>query len=343
MRALNLSDRRTLMRLGALVTTALVIAGVVLGIRATQGLPDDAAFEYAGDVVTQAELENRMEVLHALYGVQEPEGEDARATYRRDAAKAVAVSMILDDAARDEKIVISDKSARDTLDAMVAEQLGPDPQQAFTDLLSKFGVAEADILEEVVRQQTIARLFQEITEDAADSVTEEDAQEYYDDEPERFATPERREIANIVVSSQKEARTLLRRLGSGADFAALARAHSLDDATRDQGGALGAVASSELEKEYAAGAFGAASGAVFGPVRTDDGWNVGIVRTIVPAHQPTYAEVADQARESLRSERALKAWRDWLKDRIERAEVEYADAYRPSDPNEPPALATDLP
>jgi peptidyl-prolyl cis-trans isomerase C len=336
------SDRSATVKIAAVVAAVALVVGGVVGLHATRGLPDGAAFAYGDKIVTQADLDRRMEVLHALYGVQKPTGKSEQKDFRRASAKAVAVSMVLDEAARDKDVVISEKSARDTLDKMVAQQLGSDPEKAFTDLLSNFGVSEDDVLQEVSRQQAIARLFQVVTEDVVAAVKQDDAKAWYDEDPTRFATPERRKLGNIVVATRGEANALVTRLDEGARFAALARAESADDATRDQGGALGTVAASELEDGYAAVAFKAQDGAVFGPVRTDNGWNVGIVLDVVPAAQPAFAAVEKQALESARSDRALKTWRSWLKKRIEQAHIEYAAAYRPADPNEPPALAGDL-
>lgn len=335
-----------LTRNGAIALVAVVligITGVVVGVVQSRGLPDDAAFEYDGAVVTEADLDDRVEVLGALYGIKEPAGEDARDTFRRDTAKAVAVSMILEDAAGDAGIVISDKSARDTLANMVEGQLGSDPQRAFTEMLARFGVTEDDVLEEVKRQQALARLFQERTADAVEDLTPTDVRAYYGQNPGRFATPERRRLRNIVVGTRREAAAVLAKVRRGTDFVELARLTSLDDATREQGGAMGTVGAAELEDAYADAAFAAGLGDAFGPVRTRYGWNVGQVVRILPGRDASFADVQDQVTDELRSERALKAWREWLADRIRDADVEYAAAYLPAHPDEPPASTTELP
>lgn len=327
--------------LGVMVALAAVVAFVV-GVRESDDLPADAALSYEGTVVTEAELDRHAEVLGALYGIQEPEEADKRDAFQRDIAKAVAVSMILENAAEEQDIVISDKAARDTLASMVEGQLGSDPR-AFTDLLTRFGVTEHEILVEVKRQQAIARLFQDRTVDAVEDVTPEEVRAYFAEDPARFATPERRALRNIVVKTRREAAALVARLRRGDDFVALARATSLDDATRARGGAMGLVRADELEATYADAAFAAAPGRVFGPVRTQFGWNVGQVVRVLPGEDVRFEDVETEVTDHVRSERALAAWRDWLRDRIRAADVEYAAAYRPEDPDEPPALATDLP
>jgi peptidyl-prolyl cis-trans isomerase C len=325
----------------AAVVTVLAVAGVSLLVHhRLTALPADAVLRYDDQVVTKADLKEHVDTLNALYGVTEPEKGDALDTFNRDVAKSVAVALVLDRAAKDEDIVVSEKSARDTLATMLDTQLGADPQKAFQDILTEFGVSEDDVLLEIRRQQAIARLFKTVTQDTVDAVTPEDARAFFDEDPDAFTVPEKRRIVNIVVASREEAQRLLASLDKGASFTSLARTRSLDDATRDKGGLLGTVGAADLEDNYATAAFAAPEGASFGPVQTAYGWNVGRVTAIVPARQQAYDAVADDALDAVRSERAMKTWRSWLADRIKDADVEYADAYRPAHPDEAPAEAT---
>jgi len=325
-------------RMVAIVLALAAVVGVSLLVRhRLAALPDDAVLRYGDHVVTEADFKERVDVLNALYGISRPEDGDRRDTFNRDMAKSIAVSLILDQAAKDEDIVISEKSARDTLTEMAEAQLGPDPQQAFQQLLTKFGVSEDDILEEVSRQQAIARLFKTVTQNAVDSVTPEDAKARYVAAPDAFAIPEKRQIANIVVASRKEALAILSSARKGASFASLARKKSLDGATREQGGVLGEVTASDLETAYAQAAFAAGSGETFGPVETTYGWNVGKVLRVIPARQQSFDKVQEDAIDVVRSERAMKAWRDWLAQELKAADVDYADNYLPENPDQPPA------
>ncbi|SBW22848.1 PpiC-type peptidyl-prolyl cis-trans isomerase [Candidatus Protofrankia californiensis] len=315
----------------------LVIAGLAfLIVPLVVGLPGDAAFRVDGTVVTKDQLHNRVKVLGALYGIREPVGGTELEQFRRDVAKAVAVGMILDNAAADHQIVIADKSARDTLNKMIDEQMGSDGQRAFTDLLGKLGVSENDVLDEIKRQQRTARLFQDVTGPTAGTVADDQLPAYYDSHKADFLVPEQRHLRNTVVATKEQADQVVQRASSGTDFAALVNETSLDEATRSKQGDLGLVAAPQLESEYAKAAFAAAVGSVFGPVQTRFGWNVGQVVESKPAVQPPYEQVKDQVRDALRSERALAVWRKWLAERIKAADVEYADDYRPADPDAPP-------
>jgi peptidyl-prolyl cis-trans isomerase C len=320
------------------VLSVTLLAGLAfVGFRHFTGLPEDAALSYDGQVVTQTQLADRVHLLGALYGVKEPTGTRARDTFRRDVAKAVAVSLILDKAATKRHIVISDKSARDTLAAMVKGQLGSDPEAAFTKLLGEFGVNENDVLAELKRQQAIARLFKSVTKKTVDGVTADEVRSYFDKDPGRFAVPEQRNLRNIVVASQKDASAVLVRARGGENFGRLAQQTSLDGATRTKSGELGTVTEAQLDPTFGRSAFAAHAGGLFGPVKSAHGWNVGLVRKVLPRKATTYASVQDQVEDAVRSERGLVAWRHWLGAEIKDAHVTYAAKYLPAHPDSPPA------
>lgn len=319
----------------ALVVLALVATGCWFGWQRLTALPDNAAFSYDGEVETISELDARIHTLGALYGVQRPTDPEKEADFRRAAAQADALSLILDKAAASEGIVIADKKARDTLQKMIRTQLGSD--QAFDALLTQYGVGEDDILLEVKRQQAIALLFQKVTKSATATPSDADVEAYFARHTKTFAVPEKRHVANVVVAS-KGAGTKLLAQARTTDFASLARAHSLDDATRAKGGDLGTVTAADLDDAYAAAAFEAPEGGLFGPVQTVHGWNIGKVIDVQPGRAVNLAKVKPTVIATMRSERALAAWRSWLSEKVREADVRYADAYEPDDPDAIPDL-----
>ena len=322
----------------AVVVAALVAAGAVLAWNKTHGLPSDAAFKYGDTVVTTTALDQRIHVLGALYGVKQPSGSAKLATFRKAAAQADAMTLILDRAAAKEGIVISDKSARDTLTQMMGSQLGDDPQKSFDALLTQFGVSEDDVLQEVKRQQAVALLFRKVTKSASGVPGSADVASYFKEHRADFAVPPRRHLLNIVVKTRADT-VKVAKAAKGADFAALARRYSLDDSTRAEGGDLGTVSADQLDDAYAKAAFAAGDGAVFGPVQTSHGWNVGKVVGVVPGRAVTLAKVRSQVVTNMRSERALDTWRSWLSKQVADADIQYADDYRPKDPKALPSMA----
>jgi parvulin-like peptidyl-prolyl isomerase len=98
---------------------------------------------------------------------------------------------------------------------------------------------------------------------------------------ERYA---RARLRQIIVASEGTARELLAQVADeGRDFAELARAHSLDNASRPTGGSLGAVPRLALPASAADVIFRAKPGSVVGPVPTDRGFALFLVEELLPA------------------------------------------------------------
>lgn len=321
-----------------LLVVALAGSGSQIVVDRLHALPADAAFRLDDSVTTVEQLDHRVQLLGALYGVQRPSDPAKVDQFTRDSAKAVAVSTILDRAAADQGIVIADKTASDQLDKVISQSY-PGGRQEFVTKLGQLGVSEQDVLDEIKRQLANAQLYDSVTKGAA-PVTDDDVAKAFQDRKQQMVRPEARDLRNIVVGTEAEAEQVLQRLRSGTDFAAVAGQTSLDQSTKDKGGDLGPMTADQLDKAYADAAFKAPAGTVFGPVQTQNGWNIGQVVSVTPAAPLTFDQVKDQLKTQLANERKSALWNSWLAGRIKAAGVQYADTYRPADPDAPPA---DLP
>lgn len=324
--------RRTV---GVLLAVVAIAAGFLVVRDFANRLPGDAAFRIGDRVVSTDELRRRVEVLKGLYGIQPPEDPSELDRFRRDTAKAVAVSDILDGAAREEGIQIPRKNVQDQLGEIVRASYDGD-RAALTKMLGDKGLSEQDVLDEIENQLQNVQLFSRVTA-SVQPATDQQAREYYDANKQLMVSPEQRRLSNIVVSSEAEAADVLRRARSGEDFARLAEERSLDEQTKSNGGDLGMLAKEDLEPEYAEAAFGVRDRELFGPVRSESGWNVGRVAAVQPAVPLSFEQLKETIKKKLADDAKLSRWRDWLGERIRQAKVEYADEYRPSNPDAPPS------
>ncbi|WP_435769047.1 peptidyl-prolyl cis-trans isomerase [Nocardioides sp. SYSU DS0651] len=325
-------------RVGLVALVLLVVGGLVAWQVVRSGdneLRADAVMRIGDREITQAELEERLASLEALYGVKPPEEPGARADFDREAAKSMALSIVLEDEAAERGIEISEKESRAELDKIVDERLGGDRQQFLT-FLGDEGLSEQVVLEEIVRTLQTNELYQQVTEDVPDA-TSADAKAEFDKRKAEMRTPERRRLRNIVVADQANAERVADRLIQGDPFAEVARAETLDPSTRKSGGDLGVHAASDLEPAYAEAAFAAQEGQLFGPVQTQYGWNVGQVVEVVPGDPLSFADVQVTLLEAITSRRQLDEWRSWLSGVLEDANVQYADRFRPDNPTGAPS------
>lgn len=80
------------------------------------------------------------------------------------------------------------------------------------------------------------------------------------------------EVSHIVVDSEGKARELMAVLEEDPDsFAEMAQAHSLDEESRENGGAIGKVLRGSLQNEVEVKIFNAAPGALLGPFPSPEG------------------------------------------------------------------------
>lgn len=323
------------------IVVAAVVALVVLGgvavfvVDKVTGLPDDAVLRVGDTVVSQQDFDYRVRLLRALYGVQPPEDAAGADRFRRDAAKSIAVGIIIARAAADHRIVIAERNAREALSRLVEDQF-PAGRDAFIETLGSIGASEREVLDELSRQMASSRLFDEVTKNVP-PVTDADVRKAYHDRKREMVTPERRRLRNIVVRTREEAQKIYDEVRGGADFASLATRRSLDQSTKGKGGDLGALTADQLEAAYAKAAFATPQGDVFGPVQTQHGWNVGKVESVRAGDPLELSQMAAQLKEELTSLRRVEAWRRWFGNELKSADVDYADEYRPADPEAPPS------
>ncbi len=312
---------------GAVV--AVVAGGLFAWQSRADDVPDGTAFRVGDEVVTVDELDARNDSLRALYGIQEPLDADGLDGFRRQAAKSMAISIVLDRAVDEEGVEVSDAEVEEAVAAFVKARFGGDRDQ-FLDSLGNVNTSEDAVRAEVRRQLELRRLLAQVAGDV--TVGDADVRAAFAQRKASLGTPERRVVSNVVVGTEAEAQRVRKQLDAGVGIAGLARKFSIDAATRDKGGRLGAVARADLLPEVADVVFRTAPGTSYGPVRGSQGWNVGIVTRIEPAASATFAGVQARLRTQLQSERVQATWSEWLAGRLRDADVRYERDYRPSDP-----------
>lgn len=176
----------------------------------------------------------------------------------------------------------------------------PAPSDAEIEAFYKKNIAQYTIPE---RRRIIYALID--SAEVAKTVTVNDAAlaDYYKRHADQFAASETRTLRQVVVQDRAQADTIVKRVGAGEDFAAVAA----DVAGYGAGDMdLGTVSKAELTtataEAVADAAFKAASGTLAGPVQSDFGWHVVRVDAVVAKPARTLAEVKDEIRPAVEAE-----------------------------------------
>lgn len=133
-------------------------------------------------------------------------------------------------------------------------------------------------------------------------VSEEELRAAFDGRRGQFETPERRELEQALLPTEDAARELATAWAANPDFAAIGQAAT---AAGGSAAALGTVTRDDLPlPELAAAAFAAPQGGVTQPVRSPFGWHVFRVAGITPGAVASFEQVRERLREEVALERA---------------------------------------
>ena len=168
------------------------------------------------------------------------------------------------------------------------------------------------------------------------SIDEATLRQRYDEQKNRFIEPEQRLASHILINvpanadaaAEKAVQAKVATLAAqarapGADFAALARASSQDEGSKNLGGDLGWLSEKVIaQKAFASALYALKPGQISDPVRSNEGWHIIQLRDVRPGRQIPFESVrADlekneirDAREKLYSDRSGKLVDLTLKD-----------------------------
>lgn len=107
------------------------------------------------------------------------------------------------------------------------------------------------------------------------------------------------------LAAETQAKKILEKINAGEDFAALAKAHSQDDGSKEKGGDLGEFARGQMVKPFEDAAFAAQIGKTVGPVRSQFGQHLIQVEAKIPGRIKPLDEVETEIRTSILEEKAV--------------------------------------
>jgi peptidyl-prolyl cis-trans isomerase C len=163
-------------------------------------------------------------------------------------------------------------------------------QTALQQSLGEVSRRDALIVENAGRQHLSGVALQQVVDTA---VTDAAIQAAYDARFADAAPQTEYNAAHILVESEERAAALKAEIEAGADFAEVAKANSSDGAAAN-GGDLGWFGVGMMVKPFEDAVLAAEVGKVTGPIQTDFGWHLLIVKETRVAAQPTIDELRDE-------------------------------------------------
>ncbi len=171
-------------------------------------------------------------------------------------------------------------------------------------------IASREYLEQLRRQMTIDRA---VVLDLADRVqiTESAIVHSFEQHRDEYTQPERVQIRQIVLAEEETAHKLLAEIRQGADFAELARQHSIAPEAIE-GGLLPAFAKGEMPEEFDR-AFALRPQQVSPVTASAFGFHIFKHEASLPTEEPVLEELRDRVRLRLERERLAELRREWVR------------------------------
>jgi foldase protein PrsA len=213
--------------------------------------------------------------------------------------------------AKDQGISVTDAEVNKQFDTTKKQSF---PKEAdFQKFLKSSGMGLDDLKFRVKVQALSDKLRTKVTK-GKDTVTAAQISDYYNKNKTRFAQPERRDLHVVLTKTKAKADAAKAELTSGKSWAEVAKKYSIDQASKNQGGKLLAVAKGQQEKALDDAVFKASKGQKVGPIKTQFGYYVFDVSKITPASQQTLTQATPTIKQLLQSQNQQKALDNFVKD-----------------------------
>jgi foldase protein PrsA len=179
--------------------------------------------------------------------------------------------------------------------------------------LKESGRTEADLLFQVKLSVLTNQLQAKVVEGKGEP-SQDEISKYYDENKERFSTPESRDLLVVLTKKEDDAKKALVELKKGTPWKDVVKKYSEDTASKSQGGKLPGVTKGTQEKAFDEAIFKAPKGQVQGPVKTQFGFYVFQVEKVTAATQQTLQQASDTIKNLLKSQAQQKALQDFVDD-----------------------------
>jgi foldase protein PrsA len=176
------------------------------------------------------------------------------------------------------------------------------PQEAdYQRYLRSSGQTEEDLLERV-RQDLLWSMIRDEVTGGEPKVTEQQIADHYESNQANFRQPEQRDLRFVVTSTRAKASAARAALAEGVSWSSVARRHSIDRASRSEGGRQLKVTRAQQDKPLGDAVFTAPEGRLSRPVEAQHGYYVFEVTRVFKARQQSLEEAKPTIRTLLVSE-----------------------------------------
>jgi peptidyl-prolyl cis-trans isomerase C len=257
--------------------------GAVLGPEPAKPVPaqlPDVLARVNGEAINKSEFDRAVTALEARNGGPVPT--EQRDRIFRDVLDQIVAYRLLIQESRSRNITAADAE----VDARIKEIQGQFPsEEAFTQMLTSRKTTLDQVRNDIRQDITVQKLIENAIADKV-AVKPEQLADFYAKNPDQFKQPERVRASHILImvpkgsdaaaknAARSKAADILKDVKTGKDFAALAKQHSQDPGSAQNGGDLGFFQQGQMVGPFNDAAFTLAPGSVSDLVETEFGFHI---------------------------------------------------------------------
>jgi len=226
-------------------------------------------------------------------------------------------------------IQITDQEIETQLNQL-KQQFFQGDEQKYNAELAKQGLTDLQVRDELRTRILSNKIFEAVTKNV--NVTETDIANYYKQNSSNYAQPESREVRHILVKTQAQAQDLYNQIKGGADFAALAKKYTQDQASKADGGKFTAYKGRTVAP-FDEFVFKAKTGDLSKPIKTQFGWHIiEVLGPVKPASETPLSQVHDSIKTTLTQQEQNTTMKNWIASLKTKYadEISYAPGYAPA-------------
>jgi parvulin-like peptidyl-prolyl isomerase len=302
--------------LRAVLAAALSVV-LLVGLAACTG--GEVAATVNGEDIMKAELDEQVEKLQEQYP-QMFEGADAEARlldFQQRLLDNMINGVLIRQAAEEMGIDVSDSDVDEQIEELKA---GFETEEQFDEALAQAGM-DMDALRTQIEDQLLTEaLLEELNSDT--EVAEEEITAYYAANTAQFQEEAAVNASHILFNPDDKATAeeVLVQVNEGGDFAALAKEHSQDPVSAENGGDLG-WPTTPYVPEFQAAADKLEIGEISGLVETTYGWHIIKLNDRRDSRQKELDEVRDQIEQIILQQLNADSYQEFLNELRDEAEI----------------------
>jgi foldase protein PrsA len=159
----------------------------------------------------------------------------------------------------------------------------------FEKFLKSTGQTTSDLLLRVRLNQLSSKIQEKVAKQKH-AVTKAEIEKYYNENKQRFGTPEKRNVEIILAKTEADAKKAKQEVESGKSFSSVAKRVSIDPTSKANGGLLTEVVKGQQEKSLDTAIFSAKPNVLTGPLKTAFGYYVFRVKSSTRGNQQSLAQ-----------------------------------------------------